>query len=191
MNAHIRPRRGAALGVLAALLGYLLTYGLRLSEIQTATSEGGRYAADGLGPAGWNVAGWLWAAAHHVPVQAIRDTMWGGYEMGVGPTAGDPWSPILFALPVVLLVVAGAFTTDPTRSRRTASKQGATVVFGYAPMAVLSLYLFRWGAKLPADWRTQTIGVFLDPVAVVVVMALAFPLLFGAIGGRLRHELGR
>lgn len=183
--------RGAIFGVIAALAGYVATYGLRLTKIDAATSEGGQFYADGLGPASWKVAGWLWAGTHHVTVEVTRGTLWYGYNTGTTPTFGDIWTPTLFAVPVVLLVLAGALVADPKAAVRGAVMQGAGVTLGYAPVAMGALYLFRWESALPEDWRIQSIAFALDPVVTVVMMGLTFPLLFGALGGRLRHAIGR
>lgn len=191
MEFETRTRRGAALGVAAAILGYALTYGLRLSEIQAATSRGGQFYVDGLGPAGWKVAGWLWAGAHHATVEVTRGTLWYGYNTGTTPTFGDIWTPTLFAVPLVLLVIAGALAADPATTAREAFVDGASVALGYAPVAMVALYLFRWESALPDDWRIESVAFALDPVVTVVMMGLTVPLLFGAFGGRLRHAVGR
>jgi hypothetical protein len=86
-----RSKRGTALGALAALFGYAVTYLLRLDALEAAaTAPAGRFTAREAGPAAWQIAGWLWVSAHHVALRASKGTMVGGYELPVSPTATGP-----------------------------------------------------------------------------------------------------
>lgn len=182
-------RRGTALGVLAALLGYVATFALRYRALQAATTAPvGRFTAREAGPAAWQVAGWLWVAAHHVPLRAAKGTMVDGYELPLATTATDPWAWFLFAIPPVLLVGAGALAAGSADSPRTATLKGSGVAAGYLAAAACSLYAFRWTGVYQFDGMHRVVAP--EPVPTLLVLGAAFPVAFGALGGRLRHALG-
>lgn len=187
MHDSRRVSRGVVAGVLAAVAGYAVTFLLRVEALDAATSEGGRFAAASISAPAWKAAGWLWAGAHHVTIRASAWSLWEGTVHPVAPTAGGPWQPVLFAVPVVALLCAGGLLAGGSPSTRAAAKRGAAVAFGYAPMAAVSLYAFRWRSSIPTTLPEKYTVVVLDPVATLAVMGLAFPILLGALGGRIRH----
>ena len=183
-------KRPTALGALAALVGYAATYLLRLDALEAAaTAPAGRFTARESGPAAWQVAGWLWVGAHHVALRAAKGTMVGGYELPVAPTATDPWAWYLFAVPPVLLAGAGALAAGATDAPGRAARRGAGVATGYLLAAACSLYAFRWTGEFQYDGMHRVVAP--EPVPTLLVLGLAFPAAFGAVGGRLRHLAGR
>jgi len=179
-------KRATALGVRAALLGYASTYLLRYDALQAATTApAGRFTAREAGPAAWQVAGWLWVSTHHVALRASKGTMVDGYELPVAPTATDPWAWYLFAVPPALLVAAGGLAARPADSPRQAAKRGAGVTAGYLLAAACSLYAFRWTGVFQYDNMHRV--VVPETVPTLLVLGVAFPVAFGALGGRLRH----
>lgn len=186
----VLSKRGTALGALAALLGYATTYLLRQDAIEASTvAPAGRFTAREAGPAAWQVAGWLWVGAHHVALRASKGTMVDGYELPVAPTATDPWASFLFVLPPVALTVAGALAAGSTDMPRNATRRGAGVVGGYLLAAAGSLYAFRWTGVYRFDGMHRV--VVPEAVPTLLVLGVAFPVAFGALGGRLRHLTGR
>lgn len=186
MSDDALSTRATALGVRAALLGYVATYGLRYGALRAATTApAGRFTAREGGPAAWQVAGWLWMAAHHVPLRAAKGTMVDGYELPVAPTASEPWAWYLFAVPPVFLVAAGALAAGPADTPRQAARQGAGVAAGYLLAAACSLYTFRWTGGFQYDGMYRV--VVPEAVPTLVVLGLAFPVAFGGLGGHLRH----
>lgn len=181
-------KRGTLLGLLAAVLGYAATCLLRRNAIEAAvTAPAGRFTARESGPAAWQVAGWLWVGAHHVALRASKGTMVDGYELPVAPTATDPWAWYLFAVPPVLLAAAGALAAGSADSAQQATKRGVGVGVGYVLAAACSLYAFRWTGVFQYDGMHRVVAP--ETVPTLVVLGLAFPVTFGALGGRLRHLL--
>lgn len=185
----IDAKRAAIAGTLAAVLGYAVTYLLRADALDVATSEGGRFAAARISAPAWKAAGWLWAGAHHVTVRASAWSLWEGTTSPVAPTAGGPWQPVLFAIPILALLGAGGLLAGGSTTPRNAAVRGAAVVFGYVPVAAASIYAFRWTAPVPTTIPQKFVVVVLDPVSTVLVMGVLFPVGFGALGGRLRYAL--
>ena len=102
-----------------------------------------------------------------------------GLALGIRGVGGVP-AVLYYGLPFVVLGWAGfqreSTDTDPTR----AAARGATVVAGYAPAVVASLLVV---ARFDA-----LVGV--DPLRVVVVAGLCYPMLVGAAGGYLATVVG-
>ncbi|SEV87948.1 hypothetical protein [Halobacterium jilantaiense] len=186
-NAY--SKRGTALGALAALLGYAATYLLRVDALAAAVAApAGRFTAREAGPAAWQVAGWLWVGAHHVALRASKGTMVDGYDLPVAPTATDPWAWFLFAVPPVLLVAVGALAAGDAATPRRAVRRGAGIAAGYLLAAACSLYAFRWTGVFQYDGMHRVVAP--EPLPTLLVLGVAFPAAFGALGGRLRHLLG-
>lgn len=178
-------RRGTLLGALAAVVGYVSTCLLRLDALAVATATaGGRFTAREAGPAAWQVGGWLWAGAHHVPLRAAKGTMVDGYELPVAPTATDPWAWFLYAVPPLVLVAAGAVAAEPADTPAEAARRGGGVASGYLLAAACSLYAFRWTGVAQYDGMYRVVAP--EPVPTLLVLGVTFPAAFGALGGRLR-----
>jgi len=182
----VLTRRGTALGVVAALFGYAATCLLRLDALATATATpAGRFTAREAGPAAWQVGGWLWVSAHHVPLRAAKGTMVDGYVLPVAATTTAPWAWFLYLVPPALLTAAGALAAEPTATPRQAARRGAGVTAGYLLAAACSLYAFRWTGVFQFDAMHRVVAP--EPVPTLVVLGVAFPAAFGALGGRLRR----
>lgn len=173
------------LGALAALFGYAATCVLRSDALAVATATpAGRFTVRGAGPAAWQVGGWLWVSAHHVPLRAAKGTMVDGYELPVAATATDPWAWFLYAVPPLVLVSAGALAAGSADTPRQATRRGAGVAAGYLVAAACSLYAFRWTGVFQFDGMHRVVAP--QTVPTLLVLGLAFPTAFGALGGRLR-----
>jgi len=178
--------RATVLGALAALAGYATTYLLRRCAIEAAVAApAGRFTAREAGPAGWQVAGWLWVGAHRVPLRAAKGTMVDGYDLPVAPTATDPWAWYLFAVPPVLLAIAGALAAEDAETPEAATRRGAGVTAGYLLAAACSLYAFRWTGAFQYDGMHRVVAP--ETLPTLLVLGVAFPVAFGALGGRLQH----
>lgn len=169
---------GALAGVVAWFAGYLVTYVLSLDEIEAS------FAAQGLqlltdGAAEWRLVGWLFYNAHAVDVRLPRGpfTPVGVNFVGVD----DGHLPILFAVPPLLLLAAGAFVTwwrrTDLRGASDAIVSGVMVFVGYLPLAIGGVAAV-----------TVTVGgemIRPDPVTAVFLAGIVYPTVFGAVGGLL------
>jgi len=171
---------GALGGVATYLLGFLVTYVWKAPAVADAL-RGVNLIANFLGidavPT-WRGVGWLFYNAHFVQTRVPGPG---------GPTFTDflarteqGW--LLTILVPVLLIAAGAVVahrTDGSESIGRAAIHGGAVGVGYLPLAAA-------GAVLTAQPIADT-GAKIGPdlIPAVLLAGLAYPLLFGAIGGAL------
>ncbi len=165
---------GAATGVGAYLLGYLLVYITQRGSVEERFSAFNA-AADLLGgdpiPV-WQGVGWLFYNAHFV---AIRVPGIGGTTtQNAIADADGAVSTLLYLLPPVILVGAGyAVTTLSTPD--VPAMAGAFTVVGYLPLAILGIVLFSYSV---GDGAIEP-----DAVTAVALAGIVYPAVFGAIGG--------
>lgn len=88
-------------------------------------------------------------------------------------------------MPPVLLIAAGALAAGSADTPRQATRRGAGVAAGYLLVAACSLYAFRWTGVFQYDGMYRV--VVPEAVPTLLVLGVAFPVTFGALGGRLRH----
>ncbi len=179
--SHWRTRRslrallgGAVSGAIAFCFGYVFTYAVAGTAL---TSGGASPPLDALsrGVPTWTIVGWVFYAAHLVPstVPIAGDTD----TVSVNLVAGRLIPAALFLVPPFLLGCAGIGTAGIARVRTTAAgtRAGALVTFGYLPLAVVGVSLFR------VHLGATIVGV--DPLASLLVLGLLYPIVFGALGG--------
>ena len=169
---------GTGAGVAAYVLGYLFTYVTQNGAVEEQLA-GVNALADLFGgdpiPT-WQAVGWLFYNGHFVDTRV--PSLIGGDQMTnlISQADGGTLS-ILFVVPPVLLVLAGVVAgrfaggTDPTDG----AKNGALVVVGYLPLAVLGAFLFRYSV---GDGTVAP-----DVITAVLLAGAVYPAAFGAIGG--------
>jgi hypothetical protein len=173
--------RGAAGGVAAYLLGYLLTYAWRAPAVEESL-RGVNFVAELFGgetvPT-WKAVGWLFYNAH---VVATRVPALGGGDRMVNfvSQSDDGTFVLLYALVPVLLVLAGAAVARYGNAERPGSgaAAGAAVIVGYLPLAVVGAFAFAH--TFGGDLRVAP-----DLVTAVALAGVVYPAFFGAIGGAL------
>jgi hypothetical protein len=168
---------GAAAGLAAYVVGYLVTYVWQSGAVQDALA-GYNFVVDLLGGAtipAWKGVGWLFYNAHAVAFTA--PALGGGRTSRNFIAAGDA-PALLYLLPPLLLLAAGfvlARVVDASDPQDGAIA-GARVTAGYLALAVLGLVAFRHGSDATIHVAYAT-GVLLAGVV--------YPLVFGAAGGAL------
>jgi hypothetical protein len=84
-------------------------------------------------------------------------------------------SQLVYLVPPVLLLVAGAVAGRGTPDLRDAALSGLAVAAGYLPLAAVGVYAVRqtgnWGTLGP------------DPVLAIALAGVAYPVAFGVVGG--------
>lgn len=177
--------RGGALGVVAYLLGYVLTYawqGSAVSEQLRGINAITRLLGGQRIPT-WKAVGWLYYNAQFV---ATRIPALGGGSRMVNfvQQSDDGTLVLLYVLVPVLLVLAGAVAARYGRTDRvgTAAAAGATVVVGYFPVAVVGALAV--GHSLGGQFRVAP-----DLITAVALAGLVYPAFFGAVGGGLWYWL--
>jgi hypothetical protein len=186
-------------GIGAYLLGYLVTYGWLGSRIEPiagtvwVTRSAGQSelagllmsyveAFGGVSPSTW--AGWLFYNAHFVPLSVNAE--------GRGASLSDPnvllaadaqLLPVLFLVPPLLLIAAGAVSvamrSPPTLGGLLpgGARGGMAIIAGYLPLVLVGAVIFAIGE--PMGYR----GISPNLLWSVLVMGIGYPLLFGGLGG--------
>ncbi|MGQ4554851.1 transporter [Halobellus sp. GM3] len=163
----------AALGGLAYLLSYAITYAATGQQISNSLAARVLEIATG-DPGTWQIVGWVFYNAHFVTAEIPG--LFGSTAVNlVG--RGDTFSPALFALPPVVLALAGALVAVATRPATPLSGAigGAAVTLGYLPLAVGGAFVFTLSVG------DATAGPTL--ATAILLAGLVYPLVFGALGG--------
>ncbi|QLG61516.1 hypothetical protein [Halorarum salinum] len=187
---NVPLRRSAALGLAAALLGYLPAFALatlRRSAILALELPGElRDPApmrEVFEPGTATVAGWLWYDAHLVPASLPTTDVFAGRAALTNVNLLNALGGVallLYLVPPALLVAAGyAFVRSGGITLAMAPSGGASVAVGYTPAMVLGAFLPTASATTPGGT-----AVVASPAGIPVIVAgLAYPLIFGALGG--------
>lgn len=177
--------RGGVAGVAAFLLGYVLTYAWKAPAVEESFS-GINVLAELFGGQGvptWKGVGWLYFNAHVVALRV--DGMGGARMVNLIQESDDGSLVLLYALAAAVLLLAGAVVARYGSSGRVAegAANGATVVVGYLPVAVVAALLvghtFGGGVRVAPDLVTA-----------IAVAGIVYPAFFGAVGGAVAHWLG-
>jgi hypothetical protein len=178
--------RGAAAGLAAFLVGYVLTYAWRAPSVSDSL-QGLNFLAQLLGidaiPT-WKGVGWLFYGAHGVATRF--PTPGGGTELiNLVEQSGDGAVALLYVIVPVLLVLAGAATARLVDADDTteAALAGATVAVGYLVLAAVGTVLFAHGIGDTGS------SIAPDPVTAILLAGVLYPVVFGAVGGALSSYL--
>jgi hypothetical protein len=160
-NGGPRVAAGIATGIGVWVVGYLVAFVLALIE------SAGSFGTVDLGAAAtWKVVGWVLHGAHFVGVSA------GGRSVNVVTETGGIYLVMLGVVPLLLLLVGVMLGADGY-----GPLGGASVAAGYFPMAVVGAFLF----EIP--FFTVSVGPNLLTSA--LFMGIAYPVVFGGLGGLL------
>ncbi|MFC7202404.1 transporter [Haloferax namakaokahaiae] len=165
---------GAATGLGAAILGYLATYLATSSTIENSTAS---QVLEALGQdiSTWKVVGWVFMNAHGVVT--TFPALFGGTSAVNLIENVDAFSAVLYVVPVVALVAAGALAVvvSGATTTKAGAIAGASTVVGYLPVAVAGIALFA-----------ITIGESVarpDPVTAILLAGAVYPALVGTLSG--------
>lgn len=168
-------RRGAIVGGAAFVATYVLTAFAGLISSGSSLSD---FASDGVSIPLWKVAGWVFYSAHGGEV----DVSVAGSSAGVGFVS----SPLIYALPPILLVAAGYVLASESDSptRIAMLKGGASIAVGYGALSILGVFLTKYSISM-----LVTLSVEPDPVTGILLAGVLYPVAFGTVGGAIAHEL--
>jgi hypothetical protein len=173
-------RYGAVAGTVAYLLGYAVTYALVVLEDVTIP-----YRASQA-----ETAGWVFYSLHLANTEIVGDGVLARWNMLVEATRAPATTlpaPAWYLVPFGLLSAAGFVlvwlhaSADTTRA--TAAKTGATVTAGYLPLALAGIVVFS------KSYEGFSLQVRPEPQTALLAAGLAYPILFGALGGSLAWRL--
>lgn len=172
---------GATTGALAYLLGYGLTYVWKAPAVTDAL-RGINLLATLFGGSGiptWKAVGWLFYNAHFVTTRI--PTPGSPTFLNLIDASDDGSLALLYVIIPVLILLAGAIvgflSSDQKASLQSGVLQGALIVVGYGPAALLGAVTIRY----PVGNTGANIAPDLIPA--IFLAGLVYPLVFGAIGG--------
>lgn len=165
---------GVGCGLAAAVLGYLAVYLATAGTIRNSAGFGFLEAV-GSELAVWQVVGWVYLNLHGVTT--LVPGLLGSTSAVNFVESAEAFSPALYVVPVVCLLLAGAAAAvlsagdSPARG----AVAGAAVALGYLVVVLAGLLAF------PAAFGDAAVRP--DPVTTVLVAGLAAPGALGAVGG--------
>ncbi|MFB6095911.1 MAG: transporter [Haloferacaceae archaeon] len=170
---------GVATGTAAYVLGYLVTYLLTAEPLRRSIAQRLVQFLTGE-PATWKMVGWAFYNAHFV--RTYVPGPFGRNTVNLVAQSSD-LTPALYALPVILLVVAGGLAAELGDAEEAAAgaKAGASVTLAYLPLAVVGAFLFR------ISLGDATAGPVL--VTAALLAGLVYPVVCGTLGGWGRVQL--
>lgn len=178
------PWRGLRYGVLAFVLGYGLLFAV---VVLASPSVPGfvDFLTDVLGvslPGPGLLAGWVFYNAHGIDIRVPTT-----FSSETRNFLAEGSARLLFLYPPLVLLAVGAVAARTKRTLRSGALAGASLTAGYAPLLIFVAGLLTYEANL--GLRTVTVQVVVD--SSLYTTALAYPLVFGAIGGLLaaRYDL--
>ncbi|WP_254840721.1 hypothetical protein [Natronomonas marina] len=164
---------GAAAGLVAWLVGYVLTYLLSATELDDSLINRFVQFAEG-DSATYELVGWVFYNAHFVSIRYVNVPISLPQNFVGGE---DGFSVVLFVVPPLLLFAAGLAIGRYRGIADTAEGAitGALVVPGYLVLSVAGVFLFE-----------VTVGDASGAPALLPALVLAgllYPAVFGALGG--------
>lgn len=167
---------GAVAGAVVYVVGYLVTYLWRGGSVEESL-QAYNAVVDFLGgdpiPA-WQAVGWLYYNAHSV---AFTTPALGGGRTAQNLVADGNAPMLLYLVPVVVLLLAGFVVVRyaDAADAESGARAGVTVTAGYAVLAVVGLFVFRYSVGDATVHVDYALGVLLAGVV--------YPVVFGALGG--------
>ncbi|WP_459888135.1 transporter [Halostagnicola bangensis] len=170
---------GALAGVAAWILGYLVTYAGAIGDIR-ADEQAELLELAAEESIEFEMVGLLFYNAHNVAAEVPQYSVFQALERSHNFVLADGGSSLfLYLVPVLVLLLAGgavaSYTVSDLEVSTDAALAGGMVVLGYFPLVVIGLFVFSIdlgdGAMRP------------EPLFATALAGLAYPLVFGSIGG--------
>jgi hypothetical protein len=172
--------RGAVAGAAAYVLGLVLTFLLLTIDSEVDVGEVGRGETSTL-----DVVGWFFYNAHFVDIDVKLQGFLGQSRNFISDTPLQLPEVVYHAVPIVLLITVGFLFVSAldlgNPSVTEVGIAGTTVAVGYLPLAVVGTFLFE---------ASNGVASFAPPLLMsTLLLGLAFPVCFGAIGGLLSSQV--
>lgn len=161
-------RRGAITGAVAFVIGILVTFPLLLVAPPPLSTE---------------------AARIPIAMGSFSYLIFHGWVVAFG---GPSNLMVFTGIPVVILLGAGySVATATSESPRRGVARGATIASGYLVLVLLSIGFVLWRQpSLAAVVAEPAQFVILIPISAFAFAGIAFPLIFGGLGGALAERRG-
>ena len=175
------PLRPAALaGLVTFVVGYLVTYVVKIGDVNEALQSPLIDLSTLPTPADWQVIGWYFLGAHNVAIEAT--TRLGG---SMTTSALDLDVPTwLMLIPPGFLLVAGFSVVRYVEFREPlrGALAGASITIAYVVGVVVLALLSAWTVSEGGNASLQVAPALLSSV---IVAGVAYPVVFGGLGGAL------
>ena len=165
----------------------MLTAVVVLARIQN-TELGELSEGAGDGGSGIDFVGWVFFNSHFVDTIVTADILGFGGSSAVSFIGGDGFTPLLYLIPVALLVGSGLAVGRSQGVTETAdgAVAGVLVVPPYLALSVVGTLVFRVSTEaLGSSFSGQP-----DLLPSILLAGLVFPAVFGAIGGVIAANTG-
>jgi len=175
------PLRSAAVaGVVSFVLGYVVTAVVKIGDVAGVLQHPLVDLSNLSTPADWQLLGWFFLAGHNATV-TVAGTVGGSTTTSALAIDVPTW---LLLLPVGLLFVAGFAVAryEEVRAPGRGAMAGAAVALSYVVCVGLLAVLSTWTVSQGGDASLQIAPDLLQALAVAGV---AYPLVFGGVGGAL------
>jgi hypothetical protein len=170
---------GAIAGAGAWIAGYVLTAVIVFVRIEDTRL--GELSREGETGSSADFVGWVFFNSHFVDIVVEADVLGFGAARAVSFIGGDGFSPLLYVVPIALLVAAGLAVARSQGVTETAdgAVAGALVVPPYLVLCLVGALVFRVSsAGLGASFSGQP-----ELLPAVLLAGLVFPAVFGSLGG--------
>jgi len=165
----------------------VLTAVVVLARIEN--SELGEISGDiGDGGSGIDFVGWVFFNSHFVDTIIAADFLGFGGSSATSFIGGDGFTPLLYLVPVALLVGAGLAVGRSQGVTETAAGAvaGAFVLPSYLALSVVGTLVFRVSTEaLGSSFSGQP-----DLLPSILLAGVVFPAVFGALGGVVAANTG-
>jgi len=179
-------RAGAGAGAAAWLAGYVLTGLVVLTRIDG--SELGDISENIGGGNGVDFVGWVFFNSHFVDTVIEAGFLGASGSQAVSFIGSDGFTPLLYVVPVALLVGAGLAIGRSQGTTETAdgAVAGALVVPPYLVLSAIGAVLFRVSTEGAAASFSGQPAL----LPAVLLAGVAIPAVFGALGGAVAANTG-
>jgi len=177
---------GALAGVAAWLVGYALTALVVLSRIED--SELGEISGNVDGGSTIDFVGWVFFNGHFVDTVIEAGFLGFGGTRSVSFVGGDGFTPLLYVVPIALLVAAGVAVGRSSGASDTieGAVAGVLVVPSYLVLSAAAAVVFRVSSEgLGATFSGQP-----ELVPAIVLAGIVLPAVFGSLGGIVAANTG-
>ncbi|MEF8787094.1 MAG: hypothetical protein V5A45_14270 [Haloarculaceae archaeon] len=178
---------GAIAGGAAWIAGYLLTAVVVLARIED-TELGEISDTVGDGGSGIDFVGWVFFNSHFVETVIEANFLGFGGSTVVSFIGGDGFTPLLYLIPVALLIGSGLAVGRSRGVTETTdgAVAGVFVLPPYLMLSVIGAVLFRVSAEaLGSSFSGQP-----ELLPAILLGGIVYPAVFGAIGGIVAANTG-
>jgi len=179
LNAAVLGR-GALMGAVAYVLGYLLTF-------LVVSASGSGSSGDSPVP-GWKVIGWYFYNGHFVNLDVSGQFAGlAASDLSSLVAASDSATvQLVYLVPVVALLAAAVILyrqVGPLAEARDAALVGALVVVGYLPLALVGALVTAYTGSISIfGFEVGSVTIQPQLLPAVLLAGVVYPLAFGALG---------